>query len=104
MADVDVGWIVRQMIGSASKDFAKTAQHAIGEEAFRAEDICLPRADRRLRGRPRLALRAQRRDPRRLWSDGRGSQRVLRLRDGTTPPCVRADFHRGTSTRRASAT
>jgi erythritol transport system ATP-binding protein len=43
MANVDVGWIVRQMIGSASKDFAKTEEHAIGEEAFRAEDICLPR-------------------------------------------------------------
>jgi erythritol transport system ATP-binding protein len=44
MANVDVGWIVRQMIGSASKDFAKTDEHAVGEEAFRAEDICLPRA------------------------------------------------------------
>jgi erythritol transport system ATP-binding protein len=43
MANVDVGWIVRQMIGSASKDFAKTVEHAIGDEAFRAEDICLPR-------------------------------------------------------------
>jgi erythritol transport system ATP-binding protein len=43
MSNVDVGWIVRQMIGSASKDFAKTEQHAIGDEAFRAEDICLPR-------------------------------------------------------------
>jgi erythritol transport system ATP-binding protein len=42
MANVDVGWIVRQMIGSASKDYAKTEAHAIGEEAFRAEDICLP--------------------------------------------------------------
>jgi erythritol transport system ATP-binding protein len=43
MADVDVGWIVRQMIGSASKDFSKSGQSAIGEEAFRAENICLPR-------------------------------------------------------------
>jgi erythritol transport system ATP-binding protein len=43
MSNVDVGWIVRQMIGSASKDFAKTEQHAVGDEAFRAEDICLPR-------------------------------------------------------------
>jgi erythritol transport system ATP-binding protein len=43
MSDVDVGWIVRQMIGSASKDFAKTKEHAIGDEAFRAEEICLPR-------------------------------------------------------------
>jgi erythritol transport system ATP-binding protein len=44
MANVDVGWIVRQMIGSASKDFAKSEQHEIGDEAFRAEDICVPRA------------------------------------------------------------
>jgi erythritol transport system ATP-binding protein len=43
MANVDVAWIVRQMIGSASKDFARAEQHAIGDEAFRAEDICLPR-------------------------------------------------------------
>ncbi|HEY1945004.1 MAG TPA: sugar ABC transporter ATP-binding protein [Roseiarcus sp.] len=43
MADVDVAWIVRQMIGSSSKDFAKTEYHPIGEEAFRAEAICLPR-------------------------------------------------------------
>ncbi len=44
MANVDVAWIVRQMIGSSSKDYAKSEQHEIGEEAFRAEDICLPRA------------------------------------------------------------
>jgi erythritol transport system ATP-binding protein len=44
MADIDVGWIVRQMIGSSSKDFAKTTEHEIGDEAFRASEICLPRA------------------------------------------------------------
>jgi erythritol transport system ATP-binding protein len=43
MANVDVGWIVRQMIGTASKDFAKSGESAIGEEAFRAQHICLPR-------------------------------------------------------------
>ena len=43
VADVDVGWIVRQMIGSASKDFPKTQVHAPGEEAFRSEEVCLPR-------------------------------------------------------------
>jgi erythritol transport system ATP-binding protein len=43
MANVDVGWIVRQMIGSPAKDFAKADDHVIGGEAFRAEDICLPR-------------------------------------------------------------
>jgi erythritol transport system ATP-binding protein len=43
MADVDVAWIVTRMIGSEAKDFAKSAGQAIGGEAFRAEDICLPR-------------------------------------------------------------
>jgi erythritol transport system ATP-binding protein len=42
MANVDAGWIVRQMIRSASRDYAKTEAQEIGEEAFRAEDICLP--------------------------------------------------------------
>ena len=43
MADVDVHWIVRQMIGSDAKDFSSAGDHAFGEEALRAEDICLPR-------------------------------------------------------------
>jgi erythritol transport system ATP-binding protein len=43
MANVDIGWIVRQMIGAASKDFAKTELQVIGDEAFRAEDVSLPR-------------------------------------------------------------
>ena len=43
MANVDVAWIVRQMIGSAAKEFTKPEGSAIGAEAFRAEDICLPR-------------------------------------------------------------
>ncbi|WP_099867564.1 sugar ABC transporter ATP-binding protein [Pararhizobium haloflavum] len=42
MDGVDVGWIVRNMIGSASKDFAKAQAHDFGPEIFRAEDICLP--------------------------------------------------------------
>jgi erythritol transport system ATP-binding protein len=44
MANVDTHWIVRQMIGSDAKDFAKTDEHEIGMEVFRAENICLPRA------------------------------------------------------------
>ena len=32
------------MIGSDAKDFAKADDHEPGEEVFRAEDICLPRA------------------------------------------------------------
>ncbi|WP_299815625.1 sugar ABC transporter ATP-binding protein [uncultured Roseibium sp.] len=41
MEGVDVPWIVRNMIGAASKDFAKTVQHEFGDEIFRSEDICL---------------------------------------------------------------
>ncbi len=41
--DIDTKWIVRSMIGSDAKDFAKSVHHKLGEEAFRAEDICLPR-------------------------------------------------------------
>ena len=44
MGNVDTKWIVRQMIGSDAKDFAKEAGHAIGAEVFRCEDIRLPRA------------------------------------------------------------
>jgi erythritol transport system ATP-binding protein len=42
--DVDTGWIVRSMIGSDAKDFAKPVDHALGEEIFRVEDMTLPRA------------------------------------------------------------
>jgi erythritol transport system ATP-binding protein len=43
MADIDVHWIVRQMIGSDAKDFSTSGDHEFGREALRAEDICLPR-------------------------------------------------------------
>ena len=43
MTDVDVHWIVRQMIGSDAKDFSTPGDHAFGPEALRAEDVCLPR-------------------------------------------------------------
>ena len=35
--------IVRNMIGAASKDYARTVEHAPGAEVFRAEEITLPR-------------------------------------------------------------
>jgi erythritol transport system ATP-binding protein len=41
--DIDTKWIVRSMIGSDAKDFAKADDHALGAEAFRAEEISLPR-------------------------------------------------------------
>jgi erythritol transport system ATP-binding protein len=44
MRRVDTQWIVRQMIGSDAKDFAKADDHKPGAEVLRVEDICLPRA------------------------------------------------------------
>ena len=41
--DIDTKWIVRSMIGSDAKDFAQSVDHKLGSEAFRAENICLPR-------------------------------------------------------------
>ncbi|WP_062011812.1 sugar ABC transporter ATP-binding protein [Aureimonas sp. AU4] len=43
MAEVDVPWIVRAMIGASSKDFAKTLHHDYGPEVLRVEDMTLPR-------------------------------------------------------------
>ena len=43
MKGVDVNWIVRNMIGAASKDFAKTVEHDLAPEVFRADEISLPR-------------------------------------------------------------
>ena len=42
--DIDTRWIVRSMIGSDAKDFAKQVEHEMGAEVFRTQDICLPRA------------------------------------------------------------
>jgi erythritol transport system ATP-binding protein len=43
MAGVDIQWIVQNMIGSASKDFAKTIEHEFGDVVFKAENISLAR-------------------------------------------------------------
>lgn len=43
MEGVDIPWIVRNMIGDASKDFPRAETTGFGAEVFRAEDICLPR-------------------------------------------------------------
>ncbi|WJS87475.1 sugar ABC transporter ATP-binding protein [Paracoccus sp. TOH] len=43
MQGVDVDWIVRAMIGEASRDFAKDIDHPYGPEIFRAEEVTLPR-------------------------------------------------------------
>ena len=42
--DIDTRWIVRSMIGSDAKDFAKQVDHKVGAEVLRTENICLPRA------------------------------------------------------------
>ena len=56
----------------------------------------LPAADhRRLCRRSRVADRSRGRDRRRLRSDGRGAQRVPRMRDGPSSARVRAHLHRG---------
>jgi erythritol transport system ATP-binding protein len=44
MKNVDTKWIVRQMIGSDAKDFAKADDHKPGAEVLRVEEISLPRA------------------------------------------------------------
>lgn len=42
MDGVDIPWIVRHMIGKASKDFAKEIEHDFGPEIFRAEHVTAP--------------------------------------------------------------
>ncbi|GAB4528814.1 MAG: sugar ABC transporter ATP-binding protein [Roseibium sp.] len=41
MDGVDVPWIVQNMIGAASKDFAKSVKHDFGDEVFRCAEIFL---------------------------------------------------------------
>ena len=41
MEGVDIAWIVRNMIGESSKDFAKEIEHPFGEEALRVENMRL---------------------------------------------------------------
>ena len=43
MDSVNIQWIVQHMIGSSSKDFAKTIDHELGDIVFQAENISLPR-------------------------------------------------------------
>ncbi|NPD66662.1 sugar ABC transporter ATP-binding protein [Lichenicola cladoniae] len=42
MAEIDLPWIIRKMIGGEAKDFPKADGHRIGAEVFRAEEITLP--------------------------------------------------------------
>jgi len=43
MAQVDVPWIVRQMVGRDTKDFSRPIGHERGAEVLTVRDVCLPR-------------------------------------------------------------
>ena len=43
MADIDVPWIVRQMVGASTRDFAREQDHRFGERVLEAEHVSLPR-------------------------------------------------------------
>ncbi|SER86656.1 erythritol ABC transporter ATP-binding protein [Tranquillimonas rosea] len=43
MEGVDVAWIVRNMIGEASKTYAKAEEHELGEPVLHLQDVTLPR-------------------------------------------------------------
>ena len=101
MTDVDVHWIVRQMIGSDAKDFSTPGDQGFGGEALRAEDICLPRITGGYAVDHVSLDRSRRRDRRRLRAHGRGTQRVPRMRDGPPPAGVRPHLHRGQARPRA---
>ena len=44
MANVDMHWIIRQMIGSDAKDFSKSAGNVFGPEVLSCQDVSLQRA------------------------------------------------------------
>ena len=59
MQGVDVSWIVRNMIGDASKSYAKAEPHALGSPVLHLEDVVLLRAGGgRFAGMHNCALRA----------------------------------------------
>ena len=94
MRDVDTHWIVRQMIGSDAKDFAKADDHAPGDEIFRAEDICLPRATGGLAvDHVSLSLRAG--EILGIYGlMGAGRSELFDCIMGRHRPCDRQDLHR----------
>jgi erythritol transport system ATP-binding protein len=44
MREVELGWIVRQMIGANAKNYSAPSAHAFGAEALRVADMRVPRA------------------------------------------------------------
>lgn len=43
MADIDLPWIVRQMVGASTRDFARAHDHAFGEPVLEVSNVHLPR-------------------------------------------------------------
>ena len=43
MKDVDLTWIVRQMVGSNTKNFARAGDNRLGETVLEVNHVCLPR-------------------------------------------------------------
>ena len=41
MANVDVKWIVKQMVGAETKDFSRASNHTLGAEVLNVKDVCL---------------------------------------------------------------
>ena len=85
MAGVDVPWIVQNMIGAASKDYARTEEHALGRGGVPRRGDHPAAAGRRAGGRRRVALAPRRRDRRHLRADGRRADRALRGHHGAAP-------------------
>jgi erythritol transport system ATP-binding protein len=44
MAEVDVPWIVRQMVGASTRDFARADGHVVGDTVLEVRGVSLPRA------------------------------------------------------------
>lgn len=43
VAEVDVPWIVRQMVGASTRDFARTDDHRFGDTVLEVQQVFLPR-------------------------------------------------------------
>ena len=43
MAEVDVPWIVRQMVGASTRDFARAEDHVLGDVVLEVDRLSLPR-------------------------------------------------------------
>ena len=93
MAGVGVPWIVRNMIGAASKDYAARG-HAPGAEVFRRRGDHAAAA-RRGRASTSVAVAARGRDRRHLRADGSGADRALRGDHGAASARDRAVLPRG---------